>query len=418
MMKRFFALLPACCMLFSLCPAAFAENTDAKLIAITFDDGPGAYTDTLLDELAKRGIHATFFVAGSCAVNYPDTLKRIVDEGHQLGSHTYNHQNLNTLSADAIRREMDSTQSLITAAGGSESAYIRPPYGNANDTVKSVATVPLVYWSVDPEDWKYLNADTVHLNILAGSYDGAIILVHDIYKTSVNGALAAIDDLLAAGYEFCTVEELLLRRGVDPQPGVMYYDAKNKGVNLSASDAGVGKEKDVTGHWGYEALSWCVEQGFMELVDGEKWKPDQKMSRGDFVTALAKANGVLDSYPLDGLGAYADLSADDPRAPYILWANDAGLMIGAGGSFLPENSLTREQMATVVSRFLSARGDAIRVGSLRQYADADKISDWAEQGVRICTGCGILQGSNGKFSPQGKLTRAEVATILTRLFRK
>lgn len=100
-----------------------------------------------------------------------------------------------------------------------ENAYIRAPYGNANKTVKSVVTAPLIYWSVDPEDWKYRNAETVRSNIEAGVFDGAIILVHDIYKTSVDGALAAIDDLLAEGYEFVTVQDLLLRRGVTPGGG-------------------------------------------------------------------------------------------------------------------------------------------------------------------------------------------------------
>ena len=75
-------------------------------------------------------------------------------------------------------------QALITAAGGDENAYIRAPYGNANKTVKSVVTAPLIYWSVDPEDWKYRNAETVRSNIESGVFDGAIILVHDIYKTS------------------------------------------------------------------------------------------------------------------------------------------------------------------------------------------------------------------------------------------
>lgn len=108
-------------------------------------------------------------------------------------------------------------QALITAAGGDENAYIRAPYGNANKTVKSVVTAPLIYWSVDPEDWKYRNAETVRSNIESGVFDGAIILVHDIYKTSVDGALAAIDDLMAEGYEFVTVKDLLLRRGVTPR---------------------------------------------------------------------------------------------------------------------------------------------------------------------------------------------------------
>jgi len=105
-------------------------------------------------------------------------------------------------------------------------------------TVNTVVTAPLIYWSVDPEDWKYRNAETVRSNIEAGVFDGAIILVHDIYKTSVDGALAAIDDLLAEGYEFVTVQDLLLRRGVTPEAATVYYSAKNNGINLPADAVG------------------------------------------------------------------------------------------------------------------------------------------------------------------------------------
>lgn len=199
-------------LILTLCMPAAASGFNGKLIAITFDDGPGAYTAQLLDELAARDVKATFFVSGYRAANYPETLKRMVSEGHQLASHTQNHENLNTLSAAKIADEISRTQDYITAAGGDNPAYIRPPYGNANKTVRAQAPSPLINWSVDPEDWKYHNADTVCKNILAGSYDGAIILVHDIYQTSVNGALAAIDKLLEQGYEFVTVRDLLLRR--------------------------------------------------------------------------------------------------------------------------------------------------------------------------------------------------------------
>ena len=204
----------ALCLLAALCLPARAGGTQdcgAKLLAITFDDGPGKYTGALLDGLAERGVHATFFVNGVNASGWPETLKRIVNEGHQLANHTYNHKNLNTCSAQTVAYEISAVQALITAAGGDENAYIRAPYGNANKTVRSVVRAPLIYWSVDPEDWKYRNAETVRSNIEAGVFDGAIILVHDIYKTSVDGALAAIDDLLAEGYEFVTVKDLLLR---------------------------------------------------------------------------------------------------------------------------------------------------------------------------------------------------------------
>ena len=219
---RFLSAVLALCLLTSLCLPARAAGTQdcgAKLLAITFDDGPGKYTGALLDGLAERGVHATFFVNGVNASGWPETLKRIVNEGHQLANHTYNHKNLNTCSAQTVAYEISAVQALITAAGGDENAYIRAPYGNANKTVKSVVTAPLIYWSVDPEDWKYRNAETVRSNIESGVFDGAIILVHDIYKTSVDGALAAIDDLMAEGYEFVTVKDLLLRRGVSFEIG-------------------------------------------------------------------------------------------------------------------------------------------------------------------------------------------------------
>ena len=109
-------------------PAGAAQPQDcgAKLLAITFDDGPGKYTGALLDGLAERGVHATFFVNGVNASGWPETLRRIVREGHQLANHTYNHKNLNTCSAKTVQAEIDAVQTLITAAGGDENAYIRP----------------------------------------------------------------------------------------------------------------------------------------------------------------------------------------------------------------------------------------------------------------------------------------------------
>ena len=104
-------------LILTLCMPAAASGFTEKLIAITFDDGPGAYTAQLLDELAARDVKATFFVSGYRAANYPETLKRMVSEGHQLASHTQNHENLNTLSAAKIADEISRTQDYITAAG-------------------------------------------------------------------------------------------------------------------------------------------------------------------------------------------------------------------------------------------------------------------------------------------------------------
>lgn len=404
-------------LILTLCMPAAASGFNGKLIAITFDDGPGAYTGTLLDELAARDVKATFFVSGYRAANYPETLKRMVSEGHQLASHTQNHENLNTLSAAKIADEISRTQDYITAAGGDNPAYIRPPYGNANKTVRAQAPSPLINWSVDPEDWKYHNADTVCKNILAGSYDGAIILVHDIYQTSVNGALAAIDKLLEQGYEFVTVRDLLLRRGITPEAGVMYYDAKNTGVNLDIDEAGSGyyDESQIESHWAYDALTFCLDHGFLSREADGRVRPNKPITRGEFVTSLAKFCGVDESYRYYAETGYRDIASGSELAPYVKWARDAGLMDGSNGAFHPDDYLTREQMATVVARYLTALGRAPGGAAQTAYKDQSRISTWALNGVALCTREGILQGSNGAFFPKGKLTRAQTAAIVYRL---
>ena len=404
-------------LILTLCMPAAASDFNGKLIAITFDDGPGAYTAQLLDELAARDVKATFFVSGYRAANYPETLKRMVSEGHQLASHTQNHENLNTLSAAKIADEISRTQDYITAAGGDNPAYIRPPYGNANKTVRAQAPSPLINWSVDPEDWKYHNADTVCKNILAGSYDGAIILVHDIYQPSVNGALAAIDKLLEQGYEFVTVRDLLLRRGVTPEAGVMYYDAKNTGVNLDIDEAGSGyyDESQIESHWAYDALTFCLDHGFLSREADGRVRPNKPITRGEFVTSLAKFCGVDESYRYYAETGYRDIASGSELAPYVKWARDAGLMDGSNGAFHPDDYLTREQMATVVARYLTALGRAPGGAAQTAYKDQSRISAWALDGVALCTREGILQGSNGAFLPKGKLTRAQTAAIVYRL---
>lgn len=415
--RNFLCALLALVFLLSLSAPVFATGTGSKLIAITFDDGPGPYTAGLLDELAARDVKATFFVSGYRAANYPRTLKRMVAEGHQLASHTQNHENLNTLSSAKIASEISQTQTYITEAGGDDPAYIRPPYGNANKTVRALAGVPLINWSVDPEDWKYHNADTVCSNILAGSYDGAIILVHDIYQTSVSGALAAIDKLLSQGYEFVTVRDLLLRRGITPEAGVMYYDAKNTGINLDIDEAGSGyfDESRLSSHWAYDALTFCLNHGYLSYESDGRVRPNKPITRGKFVTSLAKFCGVDESYKYYDETGYRDVSSDSPLAPYVKWARDAGLMDGSNGAFLPEDKLTREQMATVVARYLLARGLAANESQEMSYSDQSRISSWALDGVALCTQEGILQGANGSFFPKGKLTRAQTAAILYRL---
>ena len=130
------------------------------------------------------------------------------------------------------------------------------------------------------------------------------------------------------------------------------------------------------------------------------------------MTSLAKFCGVDGSYKYYEDTGYRDISADSPLAPYVKWARDAGLMDGSNGSFLPDEKLTREQMATVVARYLTALGLASMDTAQTSYKDDARISAWAKSGVALCTQEGILQGSNGSFLPKGKLTRAQFVKLL------
>ena len=220
-------------------PAQAAGN---KLIAITFDDGPGNYTSSLLDGLASRGVPATFFmcgVNGSYGVkNYNSLLTRMVSEGHQLANHSWEHPTFSKISGSQMQSQINQVGSYLTRAmGGNYNYLVRIPGGENNATIRANVAHPIITWSVDPVDWKYHNADTVYNNIMKSASDGAIILLHDIYQTSVQGGLRAIDTLKSQGYEFVTVSELFRRRGITLQNGTVYSNAPNRGTTLPAYSA-------------------------------------------------------------------------------------------------------------------------------------------------------------------------------------
>ena len=202
----------------------------AKLIAMTFDDGPTSETANFVAALNELDVDCTFFMLGQLIENYPDAVRAAVSGGHQVGSHSYDHPNLKTSSQEKVDNQLYTTERLLKEIDGKDGHYVRCPYGESGDYVKSVAPGPLIYWSVDTLDWESRNADAVYRMIVNNAYDGAIILCHDIYGSTREGALRAIKDLKSAGYEFVTVEELLKRRAIDIQNGVTYYDAQNAGT--------------------------------------------------------------------------------------------------------------------------------------------------------------------------------------------
>ena len=235
-MKRIVSILLMIVLLFTMVPVASASQS--KLVALTFDDGPGVYTERLLDGLEVKGVKATFFCLGSCAQLYPDTVRRIVADGHQLANHSYGHPNLNELTVDGAVWQITRTNDILNEiTGGSEYYHIRPPYGNTTAAIRSRLEAPVFIWSVDTIDWQVRNAEKVKNNILNQTFDGSIVLMHDIHAFTVDGILAALDTLIARGYEFVTLKELYRRRGVSLPAGQQQYSCKPNGTDCGPLDA-------------------------------------------------------------------------------------------------------------------------------------------------------------------------------------
>lgn len=154
-----------------------------------------------------------------------DLVRRMAEEGHQLGIHTYDHVPLTGLNQADFSAQVDRTRKLLTQLTGQTDFVLRPPYGLTDAGVKAKAGAPIILWSIDPEDWKYKDAAREADHIVSQAQDGSIILLHDIYPASVEAALRAVDALHAQGYLFCTVDELFSLRQLPLENGQVYRHA-------------------------------------------------------------------------------------------------------------------------------------------------------------------------------------------------
>ena len=196
---------------------------EPPLVALTFDDGPrGDTTGALLDGLALREVPATFFLVGSRLAGREDLVRRMAAEGHQIGVHTYDHRAVDGLSRRDFDAQVGKTRAALAAILGDGDYWLRPPYGSLDETTRAWAGSPLILWSVDPEDWRDGDVDRIVAAVTEHTRDGSIILMHDIFPTTVQAALAAVDLLLERGYCFVTVEQLMARRGIEPEDGAVY----------------------------------------------------------------------------------------------------------------------------------------------------------------------------------------------------
>lgn len=189
---------------------AESSADELKKIALTFDDGPHPYyTEQLLDGLKERGVVATFFVTGEHAELHPDVIKRMQEEGHMIGNHTYSHMQLRSGNRAEFQGELQLTNQVIKEITGEDTIYVRPPYGSWDKSLEQELNMIPVLWTVDPLDWCSDDVACVVRSVTEKVGENDIILMHDYYDSTVTAALKIVDMLLKEGYTFVTVEEIL-----------------------------------------------------------------------------------------------------------------------------------------------------------------------------------------------------------------
>ncbi|WP_420038022.1 polysaccharide deacetylase family protein [Streptomyces sp. cg28] len=200
------------------------DCSKAKCVALTFDGGPSAPTPKLLDVLKKEKVHATFFLQGKGHTEkYPQTIRRMAAEGHEIGNHTWSHKDLTKLDEKQIRAEIEPVQDDIEKATGKTPRLMRPPHGTTNDDVSKVLKkfgLSQILWSVTAKDFATTDTQLITKRVLDQTHRDGIILLHERYAGTIPAVPGIIKDLRKQGYTFVTVPQLM--SPATPQPGKVY----------------------------------------------------------------------------------------------------------------------------------------------------------------------------------------------------
>lgn len=202
-----------------------------KQIAFTFDDGPGEYTEQLLEGLRERDAKVSFFLLGSRAEQSPEIVAEIYADGHLIGNHTYSHINLRKCSKSDAREQIEKTNEIIEEITGERPKFMRPPYGAYSWLTLERLDEIAVLWSMCPKDWEHEDdVDYICNYIVEHAKDGQIVLLHDRRPATVPAVLKAMDILKEDGYEFVRADELLCRGGKMLSAGLAYRFCANDGI--------------------------------------------------------------------------------------------------------------------------------------------------------------------------------------------
>lgn len=440
--KRMTAAFLVVLMLFALLPAGAQAADGDKLIALTFDDGPSQYTPALLDGLAARGAHVSFFVQGINGGKYPSTVRRAWLEGHQICSHTYSHPQLTQLSAAQIHEQLDKADTILDSALGFDQSYLlRPPYGAYNQAVLNTAGVPCFYWSVDTRDWESRNADAAYNEFIKAARDGSIVLMHDVYSTTVTAALRAVDTLQAQGYTFVTLSELFYRRGVTLSAGSIYRSAypgaagTADGVTepvIQAADTAAGKQVTIAGD---------RRGAVYYTINGEAPTPaNSTRYTGPFLlpaSATVKAVSVLAWNGIRSGIVTRKIEYLPTAAPVITLQDGMLTMRGAAADavirYTTDGSVPTAESAAYTGAIAAAPGTTYRARAFAPgyapsvvtqltygahgsvFADV-QVTDWYYAAADRAVAEGLFKGTaDTVFSPNVRLSRAMLVTVLHRM---
>jgi len=460
-------------LLILLIPSALAAPA-SKLAALTFDDGPSEHTDRLLDGLSERGVFATFFVQGFKAEANPGVIYRMIEEGHQVANHSYNHPDMYTIpEEDALEQFICTDRILNRIIGTSGAHYYRAPYGNSTEQLRAMLKGPLFYWSLDSEDWLTRNEGMIRNKLITEMFDGAIVLLHDTVAGTVDATLDAVDHLQDQGYEFVTLKELFRRRGAYTEAGEQYYSylpshtllpeleqpmiwaegledqiritmKSPSGVPIyytvdgsavtfeseryegsfvvslpctiravAALDLNGARSREL--FMTYSEIPVAEEQEAEQVEDLELIMEEQD-DEYTFEANLTRAELAQSLYDLFGNNdtyaeeIFSDVSALEPYAEAVTWGYYSGLFSGTGDGHFEPDRQVTRQELAKVLACVLN----LRADGCRSFADEELIESWAWDAVQAVTEHGIMEADR-YFRPYDAIEITDYESILNRI---
>lgn len=278
------------------------------MIALTFDDGPGEYTETLLDTVEKYNIHVTFFMLGQNVEGRESTVQRMVQLGCEIGNHTWDHpsQTLPNMDLDSVVQEFQKTDDELVKACGQAATVCRAPYGAITEEQMAAVGKPFFMWSTDSLDWKLMDADADYNEIMNSDLsDGSIILMHDIHEPSVKCATEKlIPELVNEGYKLVTVSELAAAKDVTLQ-SASYSDFWDSSLQAGRVAGYAGNSSDSA-----DSSDGSESSDSTDVSDGSSDGSDVSDGSDDSSDGSDYSDGSSDDGSYDD-GSYDDGSYDD-----------------------------------------------------------------------------------------------------------